>query len=276
LDKITNRKKRKKQFIKRYFFITVLLLAIVIPASTYSQNIHVPGVNFNFTEARNPNQVALSLQVLILLTILSLAPAIVVMTTSFVRISIVFMFVRNALATQQMPPNQVLMGLAMFLTFFIMAPTIKESYDKAWKPYVNQTPERKMTFEQMYDEGIKPIRVFMLRQILNRPNGDLSGMRTLRYFQSLAKLQAPNKPDDIPTYVLVPAFMVNEIKRAFEMGIKIFIPFIVIDLLVASILMAMGMIMLPPVMVSMPFKIILFVLVNGWDMIIKGLVESFV
>lgn len=263
---------KRKKF---YVLITLLtLFAIIVPSSTYAQNIPVPSVNFGFQRAKSPQQVALALQVLILLTILSLAPAIIIMTTSFIRISIVFMFTRTALATQQMPPNQVLMGLSMFLTFFIMAPTIKQIYENAWKPYTNQTARKKMTFDQMYERGIKPLRQFMFKQ-LNKNGGDLSGMRSIRFFQNLAKLEAPNTPDDVPTYVLVPSFMLNELKRAFEMGIKIFIPFIMIDLIVASVLMSMGMIMLPPVMVSLPFKITLFVLVNGWDTIVKELVKSF-
>ncbi len=259
---------------KKYIILALLLLLILIPSSTFSQNIPVPDVRFGFRNAKSPTQVATSIQVLILLTILSLAPAIVLMTTSFIRIAIVFMFTRTALATQQMPPNQVLMGLAMFLTFFIMAPTIKQIYNGAWKPYVNQTKNKPMTFDQMYEKGIKPLRKFMFTQ-LDRPSGNLSGMRSLRFFQNLAKLKAPKTPDDVPTYVLIPAFMLNELRRAFEMGIKIFVPFIIIDLIVASVLMSMGMIMLPPVMISLPFKIILFVLVNGWDTIVRQLVKSF-
>jgi flagellar biosynthetic protein FliP len=197
------------------------------------------------------------------------------MTTSFIRISIVFMFTRTALSTQQMPPNQVLIGLALFMTFFIMAPTLKQIYNEAWVPYSNQTAREPMSFEQMYEKGVKPLRAFMFKQLDRRAGGDLSGMRNLRFFQSLAGLQAPKNQDDVPTYVLVPAFILNELKRSFEMGIKIFIPFIMIDLIVASILMSMGMIMLPPVMVSLPFKITLFVLVNGWEMLVQELVKSF-
>ncbi len=260
---------------KKYILVTILLLLIIIPSSAVAQNIPVPDVRFGFRQATSPTQVATSVQVLLLLTILSLAPAIVLMTTSFIRIAIVFMFTRTALATQQMPPNQVLMGLAMFLTFFIMAPTIKQIYEGAWKPYVNQTKDKPMTFDQMYEKGVKPLRRFMFTQ-LERPSGALGGMRSLRFFQNLAKLDAPKTPDDVPTYVLIPAFMLNELRRAFEMGIKIFIPFIIIDLIVASVLMSMGMIMLPPVMISLPFKIILFVLVNGWDTIVRQLVKSFI
>jgi flagellar biosynthetic protein FliP len=249
------------------------LTSVFIPSSSYAQNIPVPSVNFGFQRAENPQQVSLSLQILLLITILSVAPAIVMMTTCFVRISIVFMFTRTALATQQMPPNQVLMGLALFLTFFIMAPTFKKIYNDAWKPYTTQTAAKKMTFEQMYTKAMKPLREFMFKQ-LDRP-GDNAGLRSLAFFQNLAKLKRPKTPDDVPSYVLIPSFMIHELKRSFEMGIKIFIPFIIIDLIVASILMSMGMIMLPPVMVSLPFKIILFVLVNGWDTIVVQLVKSF-
>ena len=256
------------------FILLILLTSVLIPSSSYSQNIPVPSVNFGFERARNPQQVSLSLQILLLITVLSVAPAIIMMTTCFVRISIVFMFTRTALATQQMPPNQVLMGLALFLTFFIMAPTFKKIYNEAWKPYANQTPNKKMSFEQMYEKAMKPLREFMFKQ-LDRPGSDNAGLRSLAFFQNLAKLKRPKKPEDVPTYVLIPSFMIHELKRAFEMGIKIFIPFIIIDLIVASILMSMGMIMLPPVMVSLPFKIILFVLVNGWDTIVVQLVKSF-
>lgn len=263
--------KRKKFYI---LVTLILLLGILLPASTFAQNIPVPSINFGVERARTPQQVSLSIQILLLLTILSLAPAILIMTTSFIRLTIVFMFTRTALATQQMPPNQVLVGLSLFLTFFIMAPTIKTIYEEAWKPYTTQTARNPMTFEQMYEKAIKPLREFMFRQ-LDKRGDDLSGMRNIRFFQSLARLGPPRTKDDIPTYVLIPAFMLHELKRSFEMGIKIFIPFIIIDLVVASILMSMGMIMLPPVMVSLPFKIMLFVLVDGWSMLVQELVKSF-
>jgi flagellar biosynthetic protein FliP len=194
------------------------------------------------------------------------------MTTSFIRLAIVFSFVRTALGTQNMPPNQVLMGLALFLTLFIMAPTFNKIYESAWVPYSKQ---QNQTIEDLYSSGVTPLRSFMFRQ-LQGPN-NTNGMRTLFFFIRLAGMeQRPQNEDEVPTHVLIPAFMTHEMTKAFEMGIKIFIPFLMIDLIIASILMAMGMIMLPPVMVALPFKLILFVLVDGWNLIVKELVESFV
>jgi len=262
----------KNQKLKRYFKYLLLILIVVIPGSAISQNIPAPNINVGIGAANNPTQVAMSLQVLILLTVLSLAPAIVIMTTSFIRLSIVLSFVRTALGTQTLPPNQVLMGLSLFLTFFIMAPTFQKVYDNAWVPY---SKEKNTTVEELYTNGSAPLRKFMFNQ-LRGPNNS-NGMQTLFFFVKLSGIkERPKAENDIPTHVLIPAYMTHEITKGFEMGIKLFIPFLMIDLVVASILMAMGMIMLPPVMVALPFKLILFVLVDGWNLIVKELVESFV
>lgn len=246
-------------------FLLILLFGVCFPAVASAQagpGFVLPRVTFGVDQAQKPSEVAVSLQILLLLTVLSLAPAIIIMVTSFIRIAIVFSFTRMALATQQMPPNQVLMGLALFLTFFIMAPVIKEVNTKALQPYLNQ----KITTEQFYDRGIKPIREFMFRQTREKD---------IALFMHLGKEKRPKTRDDIPTYVLVPAFIISEMTTAFKIGILIFVPFIIIDMVVASTLMSMGMIMLPPVMVSLPFKIILFYLVDGWNLLIQKLVQGF-
>ena len=253
---------------KRKYVVSGLLAFLFIFAgvSVFAQNTNVqmpiPKVTFNITEAKAPKDVALSLQVLFLITILSLAPAIAMMMTSFTRVVIVLDFVRRALSLQQMPPTQVIVGLAIFLTGFIMAPTLKDVNENALQPYING----KITNEQFIDRGIKPLRGFMFRQTREKD---------IALFVELAKIDKPKIQDDVPTYCLIPAFMISELKKAFEMGIAIFLPFIVIDMIVSSALMAMGMIMLPPVMISLPFKIALFVLVDGWNLVIYELVRSF-
>jgi flagellar biosynthesis protein FliP len=240
-------------------------IILIIPAAIFAQDavqMPIPKIAFDITQAKGSKDVALSLQILFLITILSLAPSILIMMTSFTRVVIVLDFVKRALSLQQMPPNQVIVGLSLFLTVFIMAPTFTEINEKALKPYL----DGKLTNEQFFTKGMKPLRGFMLR---NTREIDIA------LFVNLAKIKKPEKEDDVPTYCLIPAFMISELKRAFEIGVFLFIPFIVIDMIVASALMAMGMIMLPPVMISLPFKIILFVLVDGWNLLVFELVKSF-
>lgn len=222
----------------------------------------IPKINFDIQEAKGPKETALSLQILFLLTILTLAPSIIMMMTAFTRVVIVLDFVRRALSLQQMPPTQIIVGLSLFLTFFIMAPTFNKVNDAALQPYL----KGQISNEQFYDKGMAPMREFMFKQ--TRKND-------IALFMELGKLERPKTEADVPTYCLVPAFMISELTRAFEIGVYIFIPFIVIDMIVASALMAMGMIMLPPVMISLPFKIVLFVLVDGWNLLIYELVKSF-
>ncbi len=255
----------KKSVYIIFLFFTIFLLSGDSFAQKGNQNVIIPNVNFGIQSSSNPQDIALSLQVLLLLTILSLAPAIVIMTTSFIRIAIVFSFTRTALALQQMPPNQVIMALSLFLTFFIMAPTFNEIYEKGYKPF----QEKKIDVGEFYDRSIEPLRQFMFMQITKDER------QVIALFIRMGKLKWPKSEADVPTYVLIPAFILNELKKAFYMGIIIFIPFIIIDMIVASILMSMGMIMLPPVMVSLPFKVILFVLVDGWDLLVRRLIESF-
>jgi flagellar biosynthetic protein FliP len=229
-----------------------------------------PVVPFIDLSVRNPEsgqEVAFSLQLLLLLTVLSLAPSIIILMTSFLRISIVLDFIKRALSLQQVPPNQVLMGIALFMTIFIMWPTFQTIYDNSLQPLSSG----EISVETAFREAEAPLRLFMFRQMRNRSSAD-----NIRLFMTMRGLDRPNVPDDVPTYVLIPAFILNELTVAFKIGILLFIPFIVIDMVVASALMSMGMIMLPPVMISMPFKLILFILVDGWGLLTDQLVRSFV
>jgi len=209
-----------------------------------------------------PENVATSVKLLLLLTVLTIAPGILILMTCFTRIVIVLSFVRTSLGTQQMPPNQVLIGLALFLTFFIMAPTFQEINDKALQPLFDE----KITLEEAYDRASVPIKEFMSKH---------TRQKDLALFLKYSGAEKPKSVQDIPMTALVPAFAISEIKTAFQMGFMIFIPFLVIDMVVASVLMSMGMMMLPPVMISLPFKILLFVLVDGWYLIVKSLLDSF-
>jgi flagellar biosynthetic protein FliP len=221
-----------------------------------------PTLTLAFGGADDPKALPAVLQIVILMTVLTLAPALVIMLTSFTRILIVLSFTRSALGTQQIPPNIVLAGLALFLTIFTMAPVWQEINDQALQPYLSGASD----YEAAADRALVPLRAFMLRQT---PEPDLA------LFVSLAKIPRPATSADVPTYVLIPAFMTGEIKTAFAMGFMIFIPFVVIDMVVATMLMSMGMMMMPPVVISLPCKLLLFVLVNGWDVITRSLIASF-
>ena len=210
----------------------------------------------------NSQETASTVRIILLLTVLSLAPSILIMMTAFTRIIIVLSFVRNAMGTNQMPPNQVLIGLALFLTFFVMSPVATQVYNDAYKPFV----EEKIDQQQAYTNAMKPMREFMYKQ---------TGAKDLNMFLELSNTPEPKELTDIPTRVLIPAYITSEIKRGFEIGFFIFIPFIIIDMVVASTLMSMGMMMVPPVMISLPFKILLFILVDGWGLTIGTLIKSF-
>lgn len=222
----------------------------------------MPDVNIRIGTATAPQQVSQSLQILILLTVLTLAPSLIIMVTSFTRIMIVFSFTRQALATQQIPPTQVLVGLAIFMTVFVMAPVGVQMNKDAIQPYV----KGEISQIQALDRAMKPLREFMLRQ--TREND-------LALFVDIAKTPRPKSPADIPMHVLIPAFVISELKTSFQMGFLIFIPFLVIDMVVASALMSMGMMLLSPVIISFPFKILLFIMVDGWHLITRSLVYSF-
>lgn len=208
------------------------------------------------------NPVAAGLELVFLLTLVSLLPTILIVMTSFTRIVIVLSFVRSAIGVPQLPPNQVLIGLSLFLTVFVMAPTWQAINRDALQPYLRGEIDQRTAFER----GLQPLRDFMFRQTRERD---------IALFMDLGKLPRPRNPDDVPTWVLVPAFILSELKTAFTMGFVLFIPFLVIDLIVSSTLMAMGMIMVPPVVISLPFKLLLFVMVDGWDLLVRSLVTSF-
>jgi flagellar biosynthesis protein FliP len=224
----------------------------------------VPLVDLKIKNPSSGQEVAFSVQLLLLLTALSLAPSILILLTSFLRISIVLDFMKRALSLQQVPPSQVLMGIALFLTVFIMWPTFETVYNDSLKPL----SDGKISVSQAYTAAEKPFRIFMYNQMKTKPDN-------IRLFMSMRGLPKPNTLADVPTYVLIPAFILNELTVAFKIGILLYIPFIIIDMVVSSILMSMGMIMLPPVMISMPFKLILFVLVDGWGLLTQQLVRSF-
>jgi len=241
-----------------------VLAAIPAPAPTASP---VPTVSPTDTAApisliNLPTDRAADVQILLLLTVLSLAPSLLIMLTGFTRIIIVLSFVRNAIGIQNMPPNQVLIGLALFLTFFVMSPVIAKINTDAYQPYV----KGQITQQQAMDKAMAPIRDFMLRQTFDKD---------LTLFANMDKITQVSDVSQIPNTVVIPAFITSEIKRAFEIGFIIFIPFIIIDMIVSSTLMSMGMMMLPPTAISLPFKILLFVLVDGWTLTIKTLVTSF-
>ncbi|MDR0399690.1 MAG: flagellar type III secretion system pore protein FliP [Treponema sp.] len=226
-----------------------------------------PVVPFIDLSVRNPQtgqEAAFSLQLLLLLTVLSLAPSLIILVTSFLRISIVLDFIKRALSLQQVPPNQVLLGISLFMTVFIMWPTFETIYANSIRPL----SEGELSVQEAYREAEAPLRLFMYRQMAGKPEN-------IRLFMAMRGLERPETLADVPTYVLIPAFILNELTVAFKIGILLFIPFIIIDMVVASILMSMGMIMLPPVMISMPFKLILFVLVDGWGLLTDQLVHSF-
>lgn len=224
----------------------------------------IPLVDLSLRSPQDGREVAFSIQLLLLLTVLSLAPSIIILLTSFLRISIVLDFLKRALSLQQVPPNQVLMGIALFLTIFIMWPTFSNVYENALRPM----SEGRLSAAEAYTEAEKPFRLFMYSQMQSDPEN-------IRLFMNLRGLPKPNTLADVPTYILVPAFILSELTIAFKIGILLYIPFIIIDMVVASTLMSMGMIMLPPVMISTPFKLILFVLVDGWNLMARQLVESF-
>jgi len=240
----------------------VLLCAGVAAAQQAPAPIPVPRIDLGIGQATKPQDVALSLQILLLLTVLSLAPTLLVLLTSFTRIIVVLSFVRTALGTQQMPPNQILVGLALLLTFFVMRPVIDQVNTQALQPYMQQKISQRVAL----DRAAQPLRAFMFKQTREKD---------LDLFYFLSKEPRPRSQSDVPTYVLIPAFVISELKTAFEIGFAVYIPFIVIDMAVASILMSMGMMMLPPVIISLPFKILIFVLVDGWNLVVHALFVSF-
>lgn len=257
------------EFLKRKGFALVLVVALFAgffvlnsrAQAAGAGGISLPNINIGMTNGKPGDNVS-ALRILILLTVLSLAPAILIMMTSFTRIVVVLSFLRQALATQNMPPNQLIIGLSLFLSFFVMAPVWEEINAKALTPYM----EEKIDQATALARAETPLREFMFKQTREKD---------LLLFVEMAHMARPKTRADVPTWVLIPAFMVSELKTAFQIGFMLYLPFLIIDMVVASVLMAMGMMMLPPVVISMPFKLLLFVLVDGWELVVGSLVKSF-
>ncbi len=235
-------------------------LLILLPALAHA--VTLPTLTLGVKNATGPKEVSTALQVLFVLTILSIAPAILLMTTAFTRIVIVLGFVRQAMGTQNMPPNQIIIGLSLFLTFFVMSPVFNKINNTALQPYMN----RKITEKVALDNSIAAMREFMFSQVQENE---------LQLLIDITKEKQPVDRNDVSTTILIPAFMLSELKLAFQMGFMIYIPFLVIDMIVASVLMSMGMMMLPPIIISLPFKLLLFVLVDGWHLVVGSLIKSF-
>lgn len=242
--------------------LAVWIVVLATGSIGWAQNINLPAMNLNLDGLQGPAQVSGVVKILAVMTVLSLAPSIIILTTSFTRIMVVFSMMRQALGTQQSPPTQLLIGLALFLTFFVMQPVWQQVYQQAIVPYQEQT----ISGEDFLDKGIEPIKAFMLRQ---------TRKKDLALFISLANNEKPKNVDSLSLATIIPAFVVSELTTAFEIGFMLYIPFIVLDMVVASILLSMGMMMLPPVMISLPFKLMLFVLVDGWSLLIGSLIKSF-
>ncbi|MCX6169921.1 MAG: flagellar type III secretion system pore protein FliP [Ignavibacteriales bacterium] len=251
---------------KKSFLIIIAAVFIFIAADSFAQqksvSIPFPKINVDVGTAKNGNDVSVTLQILLLMTVLSLAPSLVIMTTAYLRIIIVFSFLKSALGTQQMPPSQLLAGVALFITFFIMAPTWNKVNDEALKPLM----ANKINVEEAYNKGIEPIRQFMFKQTRSED---------MELFIGLSNLPRPANRNEVSTIILIPSFVLSELRAGFIMGFFLFIPFIMVDMIISSILMSMGMMMMPPMMISLPFKILLFILVDGWNLIVGSLVRSF-
>lgn len=249
---------KKRAVVLGVFF----LILLGIGASSVAAQSSIPKISVGVEPSENPNDLSVALQIVLLLTVLTLAPSILVMMTSFIRIAVVLSFLRQAIGTNQMPPNQLIIALALILTFFVMSPVANQAYDQGLKPYL----DGQITQEAAFDQGIEPIKEFMLKQVREKD---------LALFVKMSGMERPQNKDDIPLRLLIPGFVLSELRTAFQIAFVVFIPFLIIDMVVASVLMSMGMLMLPPIMVALPFKILLFVLVDGWYLIVKALVESF-
>jgi flagellar biosynthetic protein FliP len=248
--------------------VVAILISVVLAGIGASvteaqvKQLPIPKLSFEVGKASKPEDVSVTIQILFLMTILSLAPALLILTTCFTRIIVVFHFLKQAMGTPQMPPSQVLVGLAMFLTFFIMAPVWNKMNTVAIQPYLNE----KMPMATAYERGIEPLREFMFRHTREED---------LALFVKMAQLDKPQSRAEVPTYVVIPAFAISELRAGFQIGFIIYIPFLIIDAVIASILMSMGMMMLPPQMLSVPFKILLFILVDGWHLVVGSLLMSY-
>jgi flagellar biosynthetic protein FliP len=248
-------------------WVVILLAAFLLAAVGGASRVQAetqgfPLVKVDYQNTDNPGDMTVVLQIFVLLTILSLAPAILIMVTSFTRIAIVLSLLRQALGTHQMPPNQIILGLALFLTFFIMTPVWQQVNSQAVKPFLG----KKISQQEALEKAAQPIRRFMYHQTREKD---------LALFVKISKLEKPRNIEDVPTSVLIPSFIISELKTAFQIGFLLYVPFLILDMVVASVLLSMGMMMLPPVMISLPFKLMLFVLADGWYLIVGSLVKSF-
>ena len=262
---------RAKQFrwVHRFVFVAIFLgiglgMIFLNPRSSgaAAPDAAPAFISIGLDQNQQPGKMAVVLQIFLLMTILSLAPAILIMLTSFTRVVIVLSLLRRALGTMQMPPNQVIIGLALFLTFFIMTPVWHQINNDALQPYLDE----KIDQQQALKNAAEPLRKFMFKQTREKD---------LALFVGIAKVQRPKNVDDVPTSVLIPSFIISEVKTAFQIGLLLYVPFLIIDMVVASVLLSMGMMMLPPIMISLPFKLMLFVLADGWNLMIGSLVRSF-
>ncbi len=254
------------RFIK---YITIIVILFTVFAACNPQicqadplTFSAPYLKIGINKAEEPGEVAVVLQIFLLLTVLSLAPAILIMLTSFARIVIVLSLLRQAIGTNQMPPNQIVLGLALFLTFFIMTPVWQNINKQALQPYL----EKKISHQQALEKAFRPIRQFMFKQTREKD---------LALLVDIAKIERPKNIEEIPITVLIPSFIISELKTAFQIGFLLYVPFLILDMVVASVLLSMGMMMLPPIMISLPFKLMLFVLADGWYLIVGSLIKSF-
>jgi flagellar biosynthetic protein FliP len=233
---------------------------VVVPA--YSQSVPIPSIRLAIGESEEPDDLAVTLKILFLITILSIAPTILIMVTSFTRMVVVFSFLRQAMGTQQMPPNQVIVSLALFLTFFVMTPVWKEINQSALQPFL----AKELSYETALDRAGEPLKAFMMKQTREKD---------LALLMKVSQAQKPQSIADVELLTLIPAFVMSELRMAFQIGFLVYVPFLILDMVVACVLLSMGMMMLPPIMISLPFKLLLFVLVDGWYLIVGSLIRSF-
>jgi len=246
-------------------FVVAIVLLVLLAGMLPGGEVHaqsVPKITIGLDRAQKPEDISVTLQILLIMTVLALAPSILILMTSFTRIIVVLYFARQALGTNQMPPNQLLIGLALFLTFFIMHPVLQDIHEHALVPYLNE----EITQKEAFDTAMHSLRQFMASQTKEED---------LTIFMQISQMQKPQNMEEVPTSVLIPSFVIGELRIAFQIGFVLFIPFLIIDMVVAGVLMSMGMMMLPPVMISLPFKILLFVLVDGWGLLVGSIVNGF-
>ncbi len=246
---------------RKHIWILALIFIVALPVLASAQSA-LPKISIGLENSKDPNSLVPTLQILFLITILSLAPSIIIMMTSFTRLIVVFHFLRQSLSTQTVPSNQILVGLSLFLTFFIMKPVISQINKNALRPYL----DKKISQQEMFTRASKPIKKFMLKQ---------TNEKDLRLFIDLQDGKKPSSPEEVTLSTLIPAFIISELTTAFKIGFLLYLPMLLIDVVVGSILLSMGMMMLPPIMISMPFKILLFVLVDGWYLLVESLVKGF-